>query len=299
MFRPSVCLLLAVAIVTAHAEDSVRSTQEELRRRNVFFGDIDGRRTDEYAEAVRRYQRRKGLTASGQEDRDTLRSLGQQPRSPNEPPPKELEWPAEPVLKSDSRLDVLAVAKELSQETGVATASVRAPSEGEPSRPPAGRNRVPASRNVRAESSALPSRPSRSAASARLSFRDSASIPSEVNRFISQYLSAVSRNRLEDELEFYADRVDYFGNRQVDRRIVEQTLRKFYQRWPKRDYSLVRPVGYALVPSRGEIVLTYQAKFSHGNGSKRVKGQTLNRLTINAATADPRIVAIEEKRVRQ
>jgi hypothetical protein len=38
--------------------------------------------------------------------------------------------------------------------------------------------------------------------------------------------------------------------------------------------------------------------FSLGNGRSRVKGQTNNRLTINAATADPRIVAIEEQRVR-
>jgi hypothetical protein len=46
-------------------------------------------------------------------------------------------------------------------------------------------------------------------------------------------------------------------------------------------------------------VLAYRLNFSLANGSNHVKGQTDNRLTINAATADPRIVAIAERRVRQ
>jgi hypothetical protein len=85
----------------------------------------------------------------------------------------------------------------------------------------------------------------------------------------------------------------------VDRRIIEETLRKYYQRWPSRRYSLAGPVGYRLAPDRGEIDLTYRLNFSLANGNKQVKGQTDNRLTINAATADPRIVGIVEQRVRR
>ncbi len=118
------CFLVLIAVVVVQANDQVRSTQEELRRRNVFFGDIDGKRSEEYSQAVRRYQQRKGIGVSGQEDHDTLRSLGLLPRSPNEPPPKELDWPSEPVLKSDVRLDVTAAAQELSAETGVARTAV-------------------------------------------------------------------------------------------------------------------------------------------------------------------------------
>src|SRR6187401_2918344 len=93
------CLLLFLA--AAPAEEQTRATQEELRRRNIYFGDIDGRTTPEFSEAVKRYQRKKGLTDSGQADRETLRSLGLATREPGEAPPKELEWPEEPVLKSD------------------------------------------------------------------------------------------------------------------------------------------------------------------------------------------------------
>src|SRR5215217_1442862 len=94
------------------ADEDVRSTQEELRRRNVYFGDIDGRHTPELEEALKRFQQRKGLTPSGREDDSTLRTLGLKRRSPDEPPPRELSWPEEPVLKSDRKIDIPTAVKE-------------------------------------------------------------------------------------------------------------------------------------------------------------------------------------------
>ena len=85
------------------AQDETRSVQEELRRRSLYFGNVDGRDSAELQEATRRYQSRKGFAATGRPDRETLRSLGLVPRSPNEPPPSELNWPAEPVLPSDEK----------------------------------------------------------------------------------------------------------------------------------------------------------------------------------------------------
>jgi peptidoglycan hydrolase-like protein with peptidoglycan-binding domain len=298
MIPRSVCFVLFFAVAALGAEDPVRSTQEELRRRNVYFGDIDGRRSAEYSEALRRYQKRKGLPASGQDDRDTLRSLGVLPRSPNEPPPKELEWPAEPVLKSDAHLDVIAAGRELANETGVPPEDVVGSEKDGAQESKAISARAAKFSRLRAEPGEAVEKPSRSQP-ARLSFRNSAAMPSELNDFVAQYLRAVSRNQLKDELHFYADHVDYFGHRRLDRRIIEETLRMYYRRWPSRSYSLAGPIGYRLAPGRGEIELTYRLNFSLANGKKHVKGQTDNRLTINAATADPRIVAIAEQRVRR
>ena len=106
------------------AQDDVRSVQEELRRRGLYFGDVNGRESAELQEATKRYQKRKGFAATGRPDRETLKSLGLVPRSPNEPAPQELAWPAEPVLPSDEKIDPVAVAKSLSEETGIAPAAV-------------------------------------------------------------------------------------------------------------------------------------------------------------------------------
>jgi peptidoglycan hydrolase-like protein with peptidoglycan-binding domain len=295
-----VCLALLFALPTGRAEDHIRSTQEELRRRNIFFGDIDGRRSNEYSKAVERYQARKGLSATGQEDRDTLRSLGLLPRSANEPPPKELDWPEGPVLRSDARLDVAAEAEELEAETGVPAEVIAPVAAGASDRAKKRRRKVTtSSRSARAQHPQPATSTRASTSEPRFTVRNSEALPGQLTSFVSDFLRAVERNRLADELHFYGDHVDYFGTPNVDRRVIEKTLAAYYARWPKRDYTLLQPVRYQLVPSRAEIIVSYRVRFSLSNGRNKVQGETDNRLTINAATADPRIVAVEERRVRK
>ena len=227
--RTILCLALLFSSVGLFADDRVRSTQEELRRRNVYFGNVDGRSSRELEQALKRYQARKGLATTGREDRETLRSLGIVTREQGEPVPKDLEWPEEPVLKSDEKLDVIAAAEEISTTSGVSmTSLVPNRSAAVSSRRTTGR------RQSRARAPAGHQRRRRVFPSAKMA-------PSNVNltTYIRDYLKAVGRNRLEDELHFYADRVDYLGNGTVDRRIIEQSLRNYYQRWPKRRYAQV------------------------------------------------------------
>lgn len=289
MFYRNLLLTILLLAGKVGADDEVRAVQEELRRRNIYFGDIDGKRTPELEQATKRYQARKGFSANGSEDRETLRSLGLLPRSANEPPPKELEWPAEPVLKSDAVINVGVEARQIAAETGVAPASF-ATEKKEP--------RSTSSRR-RSSSRTTPLAPASSGrAAGRGSATDQRLEPAEVRRFVGNYLKAMGRNDVRDELAFYADRVGYYANGEVDRRIIERTLQRYYQRWPSRKYSLGQIIGVAMVPGRGEIVVTFRVNFSLKGNGRSVRGQTDNRFTINAATADPRIVSIEERRVR-
>src|SRR4051794_6859352 len=117
-------LFLAFFVGVLRAQDDLRSVQEELRRRDLYFGDVNGRDSAELQTATKRYQERKGFPATGKPDRETLKSLGLVPRSPNEPPPPELAWPQEPVLPSDEKIDPAAVAGALNEETGIAPSAV-------------------------------------------------------------------------------------------------------------------------------------------------------------------------------
>ena len=87
-FLRSCCVLLllasgalssyAVAVpvdpLSLTAED-VREVQDELRKRNLFFGDIDGRITPQLSAALKRYQKRKGFEPTGAIDGATVASL--------------------------------------------------------------------------------------------------------------------------------------------------------------------------------------------------------------------------------
>ncbi len=92
------CALIARS--AALAGEETRQVQEELRKRHLFFRDIDGRESREYALALKRYQQRMGFAQTGVADDVTLYSLGiGEPPSPAEGAGN---LPDVPVLKSDA-----------------------------------------------------------------------------------------------------------------------------------------------------------------------------------------------------
>jgi len=285
---PIALLALSLSGTALQAQDQTRSVQEELRRRSLYFGNVDGRDTAELQEATKRYQSRKGFASTGRTDRETLRSLGLVPRLANEAPPKELNWPDEPILQSDEKIDTVAIATSLSKETGIAPASVV-------SKTVAQRRGVSSKRGTRNTSNAAPI----VGASQKRAANSPAIAPAELARFASDYLAAMSSNDVKRQLKFYADEVDYYRNGQIDRRIVEQTLRRYHARWPSRSYTMGRAIRYGRITPGGEIAMTFPVSFTLKDGGRTVKGETDNRLSISAATLDPRIASISEQRIRR
>ena len=72
--RRLLTILFAVGFslsAVARADETIRQVQEELRKRNLYFGNIDGQNTTVLAEALKRYQARKGFAVTGKVDSDT------------------------------------------------------------------------------------------------------------------------------------------------------------------------------------------------------------------------------------
>ena len=272
----------------------MRSTQEELRRRNVYFGDIDGRHTPELAEALKRFQQRKGLPASGREDEPTLRTLGLRPRSPGEPPPKEMVWPEEPVLKSDQKIDIPTAVKELASQSGIAPTSVAPASVFTvPLGPPGSRGPRGARKHAGQSTPQGQPAPPPAPIAAQRSITQAETID-----LLKGYLSAMEHGDLKREMGYFADRVDYYANGPIDRRIIEYAQRRYQAQWPSRSYSLLKVISQSTNPRTAEITVTYEVKFSLSHRGAKAQGVTLNQIVINAATVSPRIVAIRETRVR-
>ena len=114
-----VCIALPVFFLLGqpvlHADEQTRRVQEELRKRNLYFGDVDGRKTPEFAGALQHYQERKGFQPSGDLDSATLRSLGLSPSPSPEP-----AWPDVTVLRSDTHREE---AKQMASTAGPSAAS--------------------------------------------------------------------------------------------------------------------------------------------------------------------------------
>jgi peptidoglycan hydrolase-like protein with peptidoglycan-binding domain len=64
------------------ADEQVRQVQEELRKRHLFYADANGEKSAALSLALRRYQEKKGFSATGVIDSVTLASLGIRIASP-------------------------------------------------------------------------------------------------------------------------------------------------------------------------------------------------------------------------
>ncbi len=290
LFSVLVFVFLLGCAGVLRAQGDVRSVQEELRRRSLYFGDVNGRDSAELQEATKRYQKKKGFDATGRRDRETLKSLGLAQRSADEPPPEDVGWPEEPVLQSDAKIDPVAVAERLNQETGIAPAAVV---------PKKLADRAGSVRAKRGAASATASAAAPVAPSGEKAKNSPVIAPAELAKFVRDYFVAMSSNDIKRQLKFYADNVDYYRNGKIDRRIIEQTLLRYQARWPNRRYTMGSQILYSRINLRGEITMTFPLSFTLKDGKRTVKGQTVNRFSISAATVDPRITSITEQRVRR
>lgn len=260
-------LLLVVALTSElRAGETERRVQEELRRRNLFFGDVDGQETPELTAALRLYQTHKGFTCTGRIDRTTAKSLGlvlETEGAGASLVSTKTKWPDMPVLKSD-------VARELPPETQAAI-------------------REKAVVNIDVEPT--PEVPAESPSSAQ-NFD-----PETVTKFVQSYLRANETNDLDQQLGYYGFPIDYFTHGEVGKPFVTKDSRRYLQRWPKREYHLDAPVKFAAGPKIGETVVEFPITFKVRNSRHQATGRTRNFWTIRPDGGELKIFAIREERL--
>lgn len=268
-------LILLLSCAFARADEKVRRVQEELRKRNLYFADIDGQLTKETENAVRRYQKRKGFAANGAIDADTLRSLDLAPPGPPPPEPVAEEiLPDMPVLKSDAARELAEADKkildELESNGPLAPIGEAPPSLDQPSESPD----EPASR-------AEPASP----------------VAARAENFVRSYLEACETNQLSSELAFYADRVSYFDHGEVGRDFIAKDVARYYKRWPQRNYELL---DFKLGPGgENEVEVKFRIGFQVKSPSHRASGKTVNVFKIRQTGDDLRFVSLKEQRIRK
>jgi peptidoglycan hydrolase-like protein with peptidoglycan-binding domain len=241
------CLICALAIGgVALADEETRQVQEELRKRHLYFRDIDGRPSREYAVALKRYQERMGFAQTGVADDVTLYSLGiGEPPSPAE---GRGNLPDMPVLKSDAGVP----------ETNPPPAPI----------PTSAQN----AGNV---------------------------AKADIHAFLRRYFDACQSPNPDDELGFYAERVNYYDHGSVDRPYIKNELAVYDQRWPTRKYTLGDSL--RVVRSGNNTIAKIRVNFQVANNehNREASGRTDDTFNLAKRGDSLEIVAVKEARVRR
>ena len=99
------------------------------------------------------------------------------------------------------------------------------------------------------------------------------------------------------ETEFFADRVDYFGERNVPREKIRQDLRRYNERWPKRGFWLAGDL--EVIRMNNRLKVTFPLRYELENGPKRKAGKVLKTLLLEKSSGDHlQIVAVNERKTR-
>jgi hypothetical protein len=247
--KKSLIFLLICAVLgwsSAVADEETRQVQEELRKRHLFFRDIDGRPSLEYAVALKRYQQRQGFAQTGIADEVTLYSLGIGEAAP--PAEGAHDLPDLPVLKSDAALH-----------------------EPRPAPPP-----VPTTAQNAGDVA-----------------------KAEIRNFLRRYFDACQSPNPDDELSFYADRVEYFDHGVVDKPYIRNELAVYDQRWPSRKYTLGDSL--RIVRTGNNTIAKVRVVFDVANQehSRRANGRTDDTFNLAKRGDSLEIVSVKEARVRR
>jgi peptidoglycan hydrolase-like protein with peptidoglycan-binding domain len=262
----TILIALGVALsALARADETVRQVQEELRKRNLYFGNIDGQNTTVLADALKRYQARKGFAVTGTVDSDTATSLHIQPA----PVAASAPLPDMPVLKSDTE-SALPESQRLALQREAEEKPDLAPSPVPPAESPAPGQDV---------------------------------TPDQVTKFVQDYLRDAETPDVSKQVNYYAFPVRYFDHGTVSQDFVAKDTGNYVKRWPERKYTLVGPVAFFASDNEKETNVEFTIAFdlrSDGRSTKnKATGRTKNWWTLRKNDDELKIVAIREARIRE
>jgi peptidoglycan hydrolase-like protein with peptidoglycan-binding domain len=257
-----------VALPSAlRADETVRQVQEELRKRNLYFGNIDGQSSPVLIDALKRYQTRKGFAVTGKVDPDTATSLHIQPQVAAAATTATL--PDMPVLKSD-----IASALPESQRLALQREAEEKP-DLTPSPPPPAESPAPGQDLT----------------------------PERVNKFVQDYLRDAESQDVPNQVKYFAFPVRYFDHGSVSEPFVTKDTTNYVKRWPDRKYTLTGPVNFFASgkdsETEVEFTISFELRSAQRTTKNKVAGRTKNWWTLQATGDELKIVAIREARIRE
>ena len=284
IFR-SICILTVLFSATLLSESAyVREVQDELRKRHLFFGDIDGRVTPQLQGALKRYQARKGFEPTGEIDAPTAASL---------------RIRSAVALAAAEKEGAPQIQPEAATATTVATTTTETVTAGQAASASEAASDTEAAAELLARETGqtwadlpvVPEPPAEAPSADALT-------PERVNRFVETYLSDGETDDIGLQAWFYSFPVDYFDHGFVDQEFVVKDTQAYVKRWPDRKYTIVGPITFNSSGREGETVIEFTIDYTVRNGSRVKSGRTKNFWTVRSQGENMKIVAIREEHLR-
>ena len=264
--RVFLCLLLFLAVPTSRlrADETIRQIQEELRKRNLYFGNIDGRESSELTGALKRYQARKGFAITGAVDQETANSLHVQPATLA----SATSLPDEPVLRSDTA-SAMPESQRLALEKEAELNPDLTPTPAPPAEPPA---------------------PGQDLS------------PERVTKMVQDYLRDSETDDIGAQVRYFTYPVVYFDHGKKEGDFVTRDVENYVRRWPQRKYALLGPVSF-FAGEEGTTTIEFTFSFELRSEARKTKtnakGRAKHRWTIRSEGNELKIIAINEQRLRE
>jgi hypothetical protein len=99
------------------------------------------------------------------------------------------------------------------------------------------------------------------------------------------------------ELEFFADRVNYYDQGIVARDKIRRDLRSYNDQWPERRFWLAGNVNVE-PQADSRLRVTFPLRYELRNSRKRASGKIQKTLLLEVTADDLQIVAVNERKMR-
>jgi peptidoglycan hydrolase-like protein with peptidoglycan-binding domain len=293
LFSVMTGLSLAASI---YADDNVREVQTKLSEEGLYSGEIDGAYSSDLSAALTRYQVRNGLPITGQLDAETSEALGAKPavkKSPAAPEQSSQTWQRlrrGERQTSTKRRETSAPPTET--ETGTGAPPRSAPAAMAPG---SSDSMLPVSPppNTTSESTELAAAPPATASDTGAPAPEFSA--ERLRDYVAAFVLAGLDRNVGAEVEFFADRVEYYDQGTMDREKVREDLKRYDERWPERHFWFAGKITVE-PPSDNRVRVTFPLGFKLRNANRTLSGKVDKMLVLEKAGDDLQIVAVNERK---
>ncbi|HSH40082.1 MAG TPA: peptidoglycan-binding domain-containing protein [Chthoniobacterales bacterium] len=285
--------IIFCAIGALAADQNVSAAQARLKAEGFYFGEPNGTVDAETSAAISRYQIRNGLQITGQLDAETAKRLGVSaaPAAANAEAAESGSW--QQLRKSDRQfLERLESTKPGRKPGQVGAAPATSPAAQRTTTSIA----QPAPAVAPAENSNARSIP---AGAAPGSAEGPVLVLSRerLRDYVGAFVLAGLDPRPAAELEFFADRVDYYDQGTLPREKIRADLQRYNEQWPQRRFWLAGEID--VQPQEDSRVrVTFPLRYQLRNGSRLSVGEIRKTLLLEVVGEDLQIASVSERKIR-